>query len=133
TGVPGAVVAGFIALAIFLGFLLNEAFRPAIVGIAIVYVVGLVLFAVFGRHRLVLSPEEEYALSGGEHGDPQAEGYDAMEKEVFKKEPLRRKGRAWQDARPFLLGRYCSSCPPSRSPTASASTTPRPDRRPAGP
>ena len=36
-----------------------------------------------GRKRLVLSPEEEYALSGGLHRDPEAEGYDAMEKEVF--------------------------------------------------
>jgi ethanolamine permease len=40
-------------------------------------------FAVYGRHRLVLSPEEEYALSGGTHGNPQQEGYDAMEGEVF--------------------------------------------------
>jgi ethanolamine permease len=43
----------------------------------------LVGFAVYFRHRLVLSPEEEYALSGGTHGDPQEEGYDAMETEVF--------------------------------------------------
>jgi len=42
-----------------------------------------IAFAVYGRHRLVLSPEEEYALSGGLHGDPQKEGYDAMEGEVF--------------------------------------------------
>jgi len=86
TGVWGAVLAGIIALAIFLGFLLNEAFRPAIVAIAIVYVIGLALFALFGRKQLVLSPEEEYALSGGQHRDPQAEGYDAMESEVFRKE-----------------------------------------------
>jgi ethanolamine permease len=49
-------------------------------------VVGLILFALIGRHRLVLSPEEEYALSGGQHGDPQKEGYDAMEGEVFGKD-----------------------------------------------
>ncbi len=83
TGVPGAIVAGVIAAAIFVGFALNEAFRPAIIAIAIVYVVMLILFALFGRNKLVLSPEEEYALSGGLHGDPQAEGYDAMEGEVF--------------------------------------------------
>ncbi|KAF2420103.1 amino acid permease [Microbacterium sp. B35-30] len=82
-GVTGAVVAAVIAALIFLGFLLNSAFQPAIVAIAIVYVVILVGFAVYFRHRLVLSPEEEYALSGGTHGDPQAEGYDAMETEVF--------------------------------------------------
>ena len=84
-GVPGAVVAGLIAAATFVGFLLNPPFLPAIVAIAIVYVVMLVLFALFGRKQLVLSPEEEYALSGGVHGDPQAEGYDAMEGEVFGK------------------------------------------------
>lgn len=83
TGVFGAIVAGVIAALIFLGFLLNEAFRPAIVAIAIVYVIGLILFALWGRKRLVLSPEEEYALSGGLHGDPQTEGYDAMEAELF--------------------------------------------------
>ena len=51
------------------------------------FVVGIVLFALVGRHRLVLSPEEEYALSGGAHGDPQSEGYDAMEAEVFGDKP----------------------------------------------
>lgn len=82
-GVTGAVVAGVIAALIFVGFLLNPTFLPAIIAIVVVYVVILIGFAVFFRHRLVLSPEEEYALSGGKHGDPQAEGYDAMEGEVF--------------------------------------------------
>jgi ethanolamine permease len=85
-GIPGAVVAGIIAAFTFIGFVLNEAFRPAIIAIAIVFVVGLILFALIGRHRLVLSPEEEYAISGGMHGDPQKEGYDAMESEVFGKD-----------------------------------------------
>jgi len=48
----------------------------------------LIGFALFGRKQLVLSPEEEYALSGGTHGDPQAEGYDAMEGEVFRDDRL---------------------------------------------
>ncbi|WP_125130355.1 amino acid permease [Microbacterium sp. 10M-3C3] len=82
-GVPGAVIAIVIAALIFLGFLLNPTFLPAIIAIAIVYAILLVGFGVYFRHRLVLSPEEEYALSGGTHGDPQAEGYDAMEGEVF--------------------------------------------------
>jgi len=83
TGIPGAIVAGLIAAAVFVGFLLNPPFLPAIVAIAIIYVIMLALFALYGRHRLVLSPEEEYAISGGLHGDPQAEGYDAMETDVF--------------------------------------------------
>ena len=82
-GITGAVIAAAIALLIFVGFLLNPTFLPAIIAIAVVYVVLLLGFGLFFRHRLVLSPEEEYALSGGTHGDPQAEGYDAMETEVF--------------------------------------------------
>jgi ethanolamine permease len=82
-GIPGAAVAAFIAALIFVGFLLNELFQPAIIAIAIVYILILLGFALWGRTRLVLSPEEEYALSGGLHGDPQKEGYDAMEREVF--------------------------------------------------
>ncbi len=86
-GITGAVIAAAIALLIFVGFLLNPTFLPAIIAIAVVYVVLLLGFGLFFRHRLVLSPEEEYALSGGSHGDPQAEGYDAMEKEVFGDKP----------------------------------------------
>ena len=82
-GLPGAYIAAIIAAFVFVGFLLNPTFQPAIIAIAIVYVVILIAFALYGRHRLVLSPEEEYALSGGLHGDPQVEGYDAMEAEVF--------------------------------------------------
>jgi ethanolamine permease len=85
-GIAGAVVAGIIAAATFIGFLLIPTFLPAIIAIAVVYVVGVVLFALIGRHGLVLSPEEEYAISGGKHGDPQKEGYDAMEAEVFGKD-----------------------------------------------
>lgn len=82
-GIPGAVIAAAISALIFLGFLLNPTFQPAIIAIGVVYAIILIGFAVFFRHRLVLSPEEEYAISGGEHRDPQAEGYDAMESEVF--------------------------------------------------
>ncbi|MET0765301.1 MAG: amino acid permease [Blastococcus sp.] len=78
-GVPGAVFAGAVAALIFVGVMLNEAYREAIVAIAAIYVVALVGFAAFGRTRLVLSPEEEYAMSGGLHGDPQEEGYGAID------------------------------------------------------
>jgi ethanolamine permease len=84
-GVPGAIVAGIVAFAAFLGIVLNGTFVAAVVTFVVIYVVGLLLFALIGRHRLVLSPEEEYAISGGQHGDPQKEGYDAMEGEVFGK------------------------------------------------
>lgn len=83
-GVPGAVIAGVLSLAIFFGFFINEPARPAIVAIAVVYLVMLLIFAFYGRKRLVLSPEEEYAVSGGLHGDPQKEGYGgSVEDEIL--------------------------------------------------
>ncbi|MCS5733552.1 amino acid permease [Herbiconiux daphne] len=87
TGVAGAVIAGVIAFAAFLGILLAPTFQLAVITFVVIFVVGIALFALVGRKRLVLSPEEEYALSGGLHGDPQTEGYDAMEKEVFAEDP----------------------------------------------
>ena len=62
---------------------LRDRLLRAIIAVVVVYVLILLGFAIWGRHRLVLSPEEEYALSGGLHGDPQKEGYDAMEGEMF--------------------------------------------------
>jgi len=85
TGEAGAVIAGAIAIASFIGIVTNSTFNLAVVTFVIIFVIGLTLFALFGRKRLVLSPEEEYALSGGLHSDPQVEGYDAMEDEVFSK------------------------------------------------
>ncbi|MFE1647017.1 amino acid permease [Microbacterium sp. P01] len=86
-GIPGAVIAAVIAALIFVGFLLNPTFGPAIIAIVVVYAIILIGFAVFYRHRLILSPEEEYALSGGSHGDPMSEGYDQMDSEVFGDKP----------------------------------------------
>ncbi len=64
-GVRGAVVAGIIAFVSFVGFLLNTAFLPAIIAIIVIYMIVLFVFAVWGRHRLVLSPEEKYAVEDG--------------------------------------------------------------------
>jgi ethanolamine permease len=72
TGVVGAVVAGLLAAMIFVGVMLNPDYRLAILAIAAVFVLGLVSFAVWGRRRLIMSPEEEYALSGGLHADGSA-------------------------------------------------------------
>jgi ethanolamine permease len=68
-GTAGAVVAGAISLAVFIGVLLNPAYTLAIYTVVVLYILALGLFAVFGRTRLVLSPEEEYALSGGLAGE----------------------------------------------------------------
>jgi ethanolamine permease len=63
-GSAGAWVAGILALVIFIGQLLNPAYRQAIIAIAVVYVLGLLYFALVGRNHLVLSPEEEAAVKG---------------------------------------------------------------------
>lgn len=78
-GIAGAVFAGVVALIIFIGVLANPAYTLAIYTVVGIYVIALILFGVFGRKNLVLSPEEEYALSGGTHGDPQKEGLDDAE------------------------------------------------------
>jgi ethanolamine permease len=71
-------VAGIIAVVSLLSIFLNEAYRPGVYGVAIYYVLGIIYFAIAGRHRLVLSPEEEFALTSGERGVPQ-ESYDSSE------------------------------------------------------
>ena len=64
-----------IALCSLGAILYNDDYRPGVYGVAIVYLVALLYFALAGRHRLVLSPEEEFAMTAGEHGHPEAEGY----------------------------------------------------------
>jgi ethanolamine permease len=65
-GVPGAIVTIVIAL-VTLWFQVtgDPAYRAGIVGVAIWFAVGAAYFALFGRHRLILSPEEEFALEQG--------------------------------------------------------------------
>jgi len=79
-GLWGALVAGLISLVTLILMPFNADYRAVVIWVAVVYVVGLVLFAVFGRKRLVLSPEEEYAITGGIHGHPESEGYDVTER-----------------------------------------------------
>jgi ethanolamine permease len=71
----GAGIAGVIALCSLGAILYNDEYRPGVYGVLIVYLVALAYFAAAGRHRLVLSPEEEFAMTMGEHGQPQVEGY----------------------------------------------------------
>ena len=50
-------------------------------GTLIYFVLGILYFAIVGRHRLVLSPEEEFALTEGEKGVPEAEGFSTSSAE----------------------------------------------------
>jgi len=63
-GSAGAWVAGILALVVFIGQLLNPAYRQAIIAIAIVYILGLLYFGLVARKRLVMTVEEEAAIKG---------------------------------------------------------------------
>lgn len=86
TGNLGAIVAFAIAAVTFVAVLINPTYRPAVIAIVVLYTIGLLVFGLYGRHRLVLSPEEEYAVSGGLHGyDPASEGLGGtIEDEILK-------------------------------------------------
>jgi ethanolamine permease len=71
----GAGVAAVLALISLVSLYSNADYRPGVYGTLIYFLLGIVYFAVAGRHRLVLSPEEEFALTRGEHGHPEIEGY----------------------------------------------------------
>jgi ethanolamine permease len=74
-GVWGAAIAAGIALVSLAAILQNPDYRPGVYGVAIFYIVAVAYFGAVGRHRLVLSPEEEFAMTAGEHGHPEREGY----------------------------------------------------------
>jgi ethanolamine permease len=101
-GVPGAAIAGIIAVVSLVSIFLNEAYRPGVYGVAIYYVLGILYFAIAGRHRLVLSPEEEFALTKGEQGVP-VEGTGGFVA-----------SRAEQEA--ILRGETSRTTPPSEGP-----------------
>jgi ethanolamine permease len=62
-GVPGAAIAGIIALVSLISLYLDPTYRPGVYGVAVWFLLGIVYFAVAGRHRLVRAPEEDFALS----------------------------------------------------------------------
>lgn len=65
-GILGAALTVILAL-ITIWFQLSDAvYRAGVIGVAIWFAIGIIYFAIFGRHRLVLSPEEEFAISRGE-------------------------------------------------------------------
>ena len=80
-GTWGAGIGALIALASLAACFWRDDYRPGVVGVAIFYVLAIAYFALVGRHRLVLSPEEEFALTGGVHGHPETEGYGRFERE----------------------------------------------------
>jgi ethanolamine permease len=64
-GEVGAYLTIVIAL-VTIGFqLADPVYRQGVIGVAIWFAVGIIYFALVGRNRLVLSPEEEFALTKG--------------------------------------------------------------------
>jgi ethanolamine permease len=80
-GEAGAYIAGIIALVALVSIFLNADYRPGVYGVAVYFALGIIYFAIAGRHRLVLSPEEEFALTRGEKGLPGQEGFVATTSE----------------------------------------------------
>jgi ethanolamine permease len=69
-GVPGAILALVIALVTLVTlFVTDPIYRKVVIGAAIWYGLGLLWFAVYARHKLVLAPEESFALSAHEPQD----------------------------------------------------------------
>jgi ethanolamine permease len=80
-GQAGAMIAGVIALVALVSIFLNEDYRPGVYGVAVYFLLGIIYFAIAGRHRLVLSPEEEFALTQGEAGVPVGQQFSASAEE----------------------------------------------------
>jgi len=59
----GAILAGLIALVTLLFLFLNEEYVVGVYGAAIWFALGLAYFAFYARHRMILSPEEEFAVN----------------------------------------------------------------------
>ena len=74
-GVWGAGIGAVIALVSLAACFWRDDYRPGVVGVAIFYLLALLYFGIRGRNQLVLSPEEEFALTRGVHGHPETEGY----------------------------------------------------------
>ena len=64
-GIPGALAALVIsAVTLVALFIVDEVYQRVVIGAAIWYALGLLYFALHGRHHLVLAPEEETAVRG---------------------------------------------------------------------
>ena len=83
-GSAGALIAAILALISLISLFWNADYRPGVVGVAIFYAIAIAYFALVGRRRLVLSPEEEFAVTRGIHGHPELEGYGVTDREELR-------------------------------------------------
>jgi ethanolamine permease len=61
-GIPGGVVTIAIAVITILYQLSDPVYRQGVLWVAIWFAIAIIYFAIVGRHRLVLSPEEKFAM-----------------------------------------------------------------------
>ena len=62
-GSAGAVVAAVISMVTLAALFLNPDYRLGVLGAALWFAIGIAYFAFYARTRLILSPEEEFAVS----------------------------------------------------------------------
>ncbi|MDO8287960.1 MAG: amino acid permease [Parvibaculum sp.] len=74
-GIGGAVLTLIIAAVTLFYQLQDPVYQVGVYGAAAWYILGIIYFGLIGRHKLVLSPEEEFALTKGKKGHPETEGY----------------------------------------------------------
>jgi ethanolamine permease len=67
-GIFGACVTIGVALLTLWYQLQDPKYQKAVYAVAIFYALGIVYFALYGRNQLILSPEEEFAMSKGAKG-----------------------------------------------------------------
>jgi ethanolamine permease len=65
-GIAGAAICMVIAAVTLYFQLTDPVFQTAVIGVAIYYAIMMAYFLVHGRHKLILSPEEEFALTKGQ-------------------------------------------------------------------
>jgi ethanolamine permease len=64
-GIPGAALTVIIAVVTLYYQLADPVYRTGVYFVAGWYVLWIVYFAAIGRNKLVLSPEEKFAMTGG--------------------------------------------------------------------
>jgi ethanolamine permease len=65
-GIPGAVLTIVIGLVTVYFQLADPVYRAGVYAVAVWFVLGIIYFSLFARHRMILSPEEEFAMSKGQ-------------------------------------------------------------------
>jgi ethanolamine permease len=82
-GIAGAMIAAIIAAVTLIALFLNPDYSRSVLGAAVWFVLGIAYFALYARHRLVLSPEEEFAERSQETGvsSHQESGVSSQESE----------------------------------------------------